>query len=139
MDVTLPDKVKTKSQVTVLSGHFDLPGRAGVLEQVTHTGHDCCSYCTEHGEVIKTGPRGHVMTFPFRNSISGHAKLRTAEEVESNSYDALERNKTVSNLLLTGSNKHYFVSGKRLISLRGLTEKCSRQFEVVITDRIPFV
>ena len=81
-----------------------------------------------------------AMLWPFHSAtISGHAKLRTAEEVESNSYDALERNKTVSNLLLTGSNKHYFVSGKRLISLRGLTEKCSRQFEVVITDRIPFV
>lgn len=103
MDVTLPDKVKTKSQVMVLSGHFDLPGRAGVLEQLTHTGHDCCSYCTEHGEVIKTGPRGHVMTFPFRNSLSGHAKLRTAEEVERNSFDALEKNATVSNLV---TNRH---------------------------------
>ena len=97
MDVTLPDKVKTKSQVTALSGHFDLPGRAGVLEQLTHTGHESCIYCTEHGEVIKTGP-GHVMTFPFRNSVTGHAKLRTAEEVERNSFDALERNATVSNL-----------------------------------------
>ena len=38
------------------------------------------------------------MTFPFRNSVSGHATLRTAEEVETHSYDAVERNATVSNL-----------------------------------------
>lgn len=80
----------------VLSSHFDLPARAGALEQVTFTGHDSCSYCDEHGEVIKTSLRGHVMTFPFRNTVTGHAKLRTAEEVEAQSYDALETNSTVS-------------------------------------------
>ena len=72
-----------------LSGHFDLPARAGVLEQVTYTGHDSCSYCEEHGDVVKTGARGHVMTFPFQNAVSGHA-------VEAQSYGALEQNRTVS-------------------------------------------
>lgn len=80
----------------MLSSHFDLPARAGALEQVTFTGHDSCSYCDEHGEVIKTSLRGHVMTFPFPNTVTGHAKLRTAEEVEAQSYDALETNSTVS-------------------------------------------
>lgn len=56
------------SKVMVLSTHFDLPARAGALEQVTYTGHDSCSYCDEHGEVIKTGLQGHVMVFPFRNT-----------------------------------------------------------------------
>ena len=53
----------------VLSGHFDLPARAGVLEQVSYIGHDSCSYCEEHGETVKTSTRGHVMQycndFPF--------------------------------------------------------------------------
>ena len=84
------------SKVMVLSTHFDLPARAGALEQVTYTGHDSCSYCDEHGEVIKTGLHGHVMVFPLRNTVTGHAKLRTAKEVEAYSYDALEMNATVS-------------------------------------------
>ena len=96
IEVTLPDGVKTRSKVMALSGHFDLPARAGVLEQVTYTGHDSCSYCEEHGDVVKTGARGHVMTFPFRNTISGHAELRTAHNVEAHSYSALEQNTTVS-------------------------------------------
>ena len=78
--------MKTTSKVMVLSSHFDLPACAGVLEQVTYTGHDSCSYCDEHGEVIKTGLRGHVMEFPFCNTVTGHVKLRTAEEVETQSY-----------------------------------------------------
>ena len=78
-----------------LSGHFDLPARAGALEQVQYTGRDSCCYCDEHGEVIKTGARGHVMTFPFRNTATGHAKLRTAEEVKAHSHNALDRNATV--------------------------------------------
>jgi hypothetical protein len=45
----------------VLSGHFDLPARAGVLEQVSYIGHDSCSYCEEHGETVKTSIRGHAM------------------------------------------------------------------------------
>ena len=92
----LPDGAKRKSKVMALSGHFDLPARAGVTEQVTYIGHDSCCYCDEHGEVIKTGPRGHVMTFPFRNTVAGHARPRTAEEVKTNSFNALEMNKTVS-------------------------------------------
>ena len=96
IEITLPDGVKTKSKVMALSGHFDLPARAGVLEQVTYTGHDSCSYCEEHGDVVKTGARGHVMTFPFRNTVSGHAELRTAHSVEAHSYSALEKNSTVS-------------------------------------------
>lgn len=96
IEVVLPDGVKTKSKVMVLSGHFDLPARAGVVEQVTYIGHDSCSYCNEPGEVVKTGARGHVMTFPFRNTASGHAKPRTAEEVKIHSFSALERNTVVS-------------------------------------------
>ena len=63
----LPDGVKKNSKVMALPGHFDLPARAGVTEQVTYIGHDSCCYCDEHGDVVKTGARGHVMTFPFRN------------------------------------------------------------------------
>ena len=92
----LPDGAKKKSKVMALSSHFDLPARAGVTEQVAYIGHDSCCYCDEHGEVIKTGPRGHVMTFPFRNTVAGHARPRTAEEVKTNSFNALEMNKTVS-------------------------------------------
>ena len=90
--------VKCESKVMALSGHFDLPARSGVLEQVTYVGHDSCSYCEEHGEVVTTGPRGHVMTFPFRDTDSGHAKPRTAQEVETHSYDALQRNEAVSKI-----------------------------------------
>lgn len=96
IEVTLPDGVKTKSKVMALSGHFDLPARAGVLEQVTYPGHDSCSYCEEHGDIVRTSARGHVMTFPFRNTVSGHAELRTAHNVEAHSYSALEQNRTVS-------------------------------------------
>lgn len=92
----LPDGLKVKSKVMALSGHFDLPARAGVLEQVTYVGHDSCCYCDEHGETVKTGNNGHVMTFPFRNTASGHANLRTAEGVTCNSFEALERNKVVN-------------------------------------------
>ena len=96
----LPDGAKKKSKVMALSGHFDLPARAGVTEQVTYIGHDSCCYCDEHGEVIKTGQRGHVMTFPFRNTVSGHARPRTAEEVKTNSFNALEMNKTIRSFTL---------------------------------------
>lgn len=94
--------MKKKSKVMALSGHFDLPARAGVLEQVTYVGHSSCSYCDEEGETIKTGARGHVMTFPFRNTASGHVKSRVTEEVKAHSYDALERNTTVSHFLYYG-------------------------------------
>ena len=94
--MVLPDGEKTKSKVMVLSGHFDLPARAGVTEQVTYIGHDSCCYCYEHGEVVNTGSKGHVMTVPFRNTASGHARPRTAGEVTTDSYMALETNKTVS-------------------------------------------
>lgn len=90
IEVVLPDGEKKKSKVMVLSGHFDLPARAGVTEQVTYIGHDSCCYCYEHGEVVNTGSKGHVMTFPFRNTASGHARPRTAGEVTTDSYMALE-------------------------------------------------
>ena len=63
--VVLPSGTKVKSKIMALSGHFDLPACSGVLDQVQYTGHDSCSYCDEHGEVVKSGPEGHVMTFPF--------------------------------------------------------------------------
>ena len=96
----LPDGVKKNSKVMALPGHFDLPARAGVTEQVTYIGHDSCCYCDEHGDVVKTGARGHVMTFPFRNTTSGHARPQTAEEVKTHSFIALENNRTVSITLL---------------------------------------
>lgn len=40
--------------------------------------------------------RGHVMTFPFRNTPSGHAKPRAAVNVKACAYEALEKNATVS-------------------------------------------
>ena len=105
--MVLPDGVKAKSKVMALSSHLDLPARSGVLEQVTYVGHDSCCYCDEHGEIVKTGPRGHVMTFPFRNTASGHAKPRTSQGVKVNSYEALERNTVVSHFNNTGS---YYLS-----------------------------
>lgn len=87
--------MKATSKILALSGHFDLPARAGVVEQVTYNGHDSCSYCNEPGQIIKTSAGGHVMTFPFRNTASGHAKSRTAAEVKIQSFEALERNSTV--------------------------------------------
>lgn len=54
-----------------------------------------------HGDVVKTSGRGHVMTFPFRNTPSGHAKPRDAVDVKANAYEALEKNATVSNLCCT--------------------------------------
>lgn len=32
-------------------------------------------FCAEHGDVVKTGARGHVITFPFPNTVKGHAML----------------------------------------------------------------
>ena len=104
IDVVLPDGVKAKSKVMALSSHFDLPARAGVLEQLTYVGHDSCCYCDEHGETVKTGPRGHVMSFPFRDTATGHAKLRTTDEVKAHSYEALESNTVVSHFTAPFNN-----------------------------------
>lgn len=93
--MVLPDGLQAKSKIKALSSHFDLPACAGVLEQVTYVGHDSCCYCDEHGETVRTGPRGHVMSFPFRNTASGHAKPRTPEGVTSNSFESLEKNTVV--------------------------------------------
>ena len=78
--MVLPDGLKAKSKVKALSSHFDLPACAGVLEQVTYVGHDSCCYCDEHGETVKTGPRGHVMSFPFRNTASGYTNHELQEQ-----------------------------------------------------------
>ena len=86
----LPGGAKAKQKVMALSGHFDLPARASVLEQMTYNGHYSCCYCEEYGDVCKFGQRSHVMTFPFRDTDTGHAELRTAEGVQHDSYDALE-------------------------------------------------
>ena len=72
IDVVYSDGKKVNAKVIPLSGHFDLPARAGILEQLTFTGHDSCCYSNEHGGVAKTSQRGHVMTFPFRNTPKGH-------------------------------------------------------------------
>lgn len=91
--MVLPDRLEAKSKVKALSSHFDLPACAGVLEQVTYVGHDSC--CDEHGETVKIGPRGHVMSFPFRNTASGYTKPRTAGAVTANSFEALKKNTVV--------------------------------------------
>lgn len=57
--------------------------------------YDSCRYCDEHGGAVKTGPRGHVMPFPLRNTASGYAKPQTPEGVTSNSIEALEKNTVV--------------------------------------------
>ena len=93
--MVLPDRLEAKSKVKALSSHFDLPACAGVLEQVTYVGHDSCCYCDEHGETVKTGPRGHVMSFPFRNTASGYTKPRTAGAVTANSFEALKKNTVI--------------------------------------------
>lgn len=94
--MVLPDGLEAKSKVKALSSHFDLPACTGVLEQVTYVGHNSCCYCDEHGETVKTGPRGHVMSFPFRNTASGYTKPRTAGAVTANSFEALKKNTVVS-------------------------------------------
>lgn len=64
IEVELPSKEAAASQMMVLSGHFDLPARSAVLEQVTHTGHDGCCYCTHKGKTVSTSGRGHVIITP---------------------------------------------------------------------------
>jgi len=63
---------------------------------VPFTGYHSCLYCLEKGEVVKTSQRGHVMTFPFRQTLTGHEKLREEQEVLENCYDAIENNSKVS-------------------------------------------
>ena len=63
-------------------------------------------------------PAQHL-TFPFRNTASGHVKPRVAEEVKAHSYDALERNTTVSYFLCYDSfliNSQYQASGLKNVS-----------------------
>ena len=50
------------------------------------------------GETVSTSARGHVMTFPFRDTPTGHAELRTSKDIEQDSLKALHENSTVSNL-----------------------------------------
>lgn len=97
-EIELPREEAATSQVMVLSGHFDLPARSAVLEQVSHNGHDSCCYCAEKGETVSTSARGHVMTFPFRDTPTGHAELRTSKDIEQDSLKALHENSTESNL-----------------------------------------
>lgn len=94
----MPSEEAAASHVMVLSGHFDLPARSTVLEQVTHTGHDSCCYCTEKGKTVSTSARGHVMTFPFCDTPTGHAELRTSEDIEQDSLKALNEKSTVGHL-----------------------------------------
>jgi hypothetical protein len=58
--------------------------------------HDSCCYCDEKGEVVKTSARGHVMTFPFWNTCTGHATLRKMKNIVSDCFTALETNSIVS-------------------------------------------
>ena len=101
--MVLPSGAKAKPKVMALSGHFDLPARASVLEQLTYNGHYSCCYCKEYGDVCKLGARSHVMTFPFRDTETGHAELRTMKSVEDDSYAALENDSIVS----FGTYRHY--------------------------------
>ena len=81
-EVELPSEEAATSRVMVLLGHFDLPARSAVLEQVSYNGHDSCCCCTEKGETVSTSARGHVVTFPFRDTPTGHAELRTSKDIE---------------------------------------------------------
>ena len=100
IEVELHSEEDGISRVMVLSGHFDLPARAAVLDQVTHTGHDACCYCTEKGKTVSTSARGHVMTYPFCNTPTGHAELRTSQNIKEESLKALHENLPVSILTL---------------------------------------
>lgn len=99
-EVELPREKAATSRVMVLSGHFDLPARSAVLEQVSYNGHDSCCYCTEKGETVSTSARGHVVTFPFRDTQTGHVELQTSKDIEQDSLKALHENSTVSRLFL---------------------------------------
>ena len=46
---------------------------------------------------MKSGPEGHVMTFPFHDPDTGRAKSRTGQEVVAHSLDAIQKNTRVSN------------------------------------------
>lgn len=113
-----------------ISGHFDLPARAGVLEQVTYVGHDSCSFCDEHGEVVKTNGRGHVMTFPFRNTPSGHAEPRDAVDVKAHAHEALETNATVSYLYCTCTAVYAFEKRQNNVIYHRSSEK--HHFSMII-------
>lgn len=96
IEVELPSKEAAASRVMVLSSHFELPARSAVLEQVTYTGYNSCCYCTEKGKTASTSIKGHVMTFPFRDTPTGHAELRSSKGIEQDSLKALHENLTVS-------------------------------------------
>ena len=96
IEVKLHDENVDTSKMMVLSGHFDLLGRTAVLEQLTYKGHSSCCYCDECGDVVKTSARGHVMTFPFRDTPTGHVKLRTREDILTDSLRALDSGSTVN-------------------------------------------
>lgn len=95
-EVELPGEKAATSRVMVLSGHFDLPARSAVLEQVSYSGHDSCCYCKEKGKTVSTSARGHVVTFPFRDTPTGHAELRTSKDIEQDSSKALHENSSVN-------------------------------------------
>lgn len=111
-EVDLPGEKPATSRVMVLSGHFDLPARSAVLEQVSYNGHDSCCYCTEKGETVSTSARGHVVTFPFRDTQTGHVELRTSKDIEQDSLKALHENSTVSRLLKVKAAFEYSWSSK---------------------------
>jgi hypothetical protein len=90
--VVLPNGVEKNTHAMVLSGHFDLPARGAILDQLTYVGHDSCCYCDEQGEVVKTS----VMTFPFRNTCTGHSTLRKMKNIVSDCFTALETYSIVS-------------------------------------------
>ena len=74
IDIILPNGATMKSNFMAPCGLFSifLPVLV-VLEEVQFTAHDSCSYCDKHGEVVKTAPRGHVITLPLCDSETGQA------------------------------------------------------------------
>lgn len=50
------------------------------------------------GETVSTSARGHVVTFPFRDTPTGHAELWTTKDIEQDSLKALHEYSTVSHL-----------------------------------------
>ena len=50
----------------------------------------------KNGETVSTSARGHVVTFPFRDTPTGRAELRTSKEIERDSLKALHEDSSVS-------------------------------------------
>ena len=90
IEVQLPCGQVTTSKVKVLSGVFDSPAKAMVLEQMLYSGDYGCSFCTEKGKTHKVSERGHLHIYPFNNEEeAGFAGQRTHQSVMKAASDAI--------------------------------------------------